>query len=34
MPEFLKTILYIILFLVCLSLVVCVHEAGHLAVAK
>ena len=34
MPQFLKTILYIILFLVCLSAVVCIHEAGHLAVAK
>lgn len=30
----LNTILNIIIFLLCLSFVVCIHEAGHLAVAK
>lgn len=30
----LQTILNIIIFLLCLSFVVCLHEAGHLAVAK
>lgn len=34
MPQIIKTILYILLFLICLSVVVCIHEAGHLAVAK
>ena len=32
--QFLQTILNIIIFLLCLSAVVCIHEAGHLAVAK
>lgn len=30
----LNTILYIIVFILCLSIVVCIHEAGHLLVAK
>lgn len=29
-----KTLLYIIIFILCLSMVVCIHEAGHLLVAK
>lgn len=29
-----KTVLYIIIFLLCLSFVVCLHELGHLLVAK
>ena len=29
-----QTFLNIIIFLLCLSLVVCIHEAGHLLVAK
>lgn len=32
--QFLSTVLNIIVFLLCLSFVVCIHEAGHLAVAK
>lgn len=32
--QILQTILYIIIFLLCLSFVVCIHEAGHLLVAK
>lgn len=32
--AFLQTVLNIIVFLLCLSFVVCIHEAGHLAVAK
>ena len=34
MPGWLSTILQIILFIVCLSTLVLVHEAGHLAAAK
>ena len=34
MPDWLMTILNIILFIVCLSTLVLVHEAGHLATAK
>ncbi len=29
-----KTVLYIIVFILCLSMVVCIHELGHLLVAK
>ena len=29
-----STILYIIVFILCLSMVVCIHELGHLLVAK
>ncbi len=29
-----KTLLYIIIFILCLSMVVCIHEAGHLLMAK
>lgn len=32
--QILQTIGNILLFLICLSIVVCIHEAGHLAVAK
>ena len=32
--QFLYTILYILLFIVCLSSLVIVHELGHLAAAK
>ena len=32
--QFWQTVLNIVVFIVCLSLVVCIHEAGHLAVAK
>lgn len=32
--QVLQVILNIIIFLVCLSLVVCIHEAGHLSMAK
>lgn len=32
--QILQTILYIVIFLLCLSFVVCIHEAGHLLVAK
>ena len=32
--EFLTTIFYILLFIVCLSILVMVHEAGHLVAAK
>ena len=32
--DFLMTILYILLFLVLLSVLICVHELGHLAAAK
>lgn len=32
--QFWQTVLNIFIFIICLSLVVCIHEAGHLAVAK
>ena len=32
--NFLNTVLNIIIFLLCLSFVVCIHEAGHLVAAK
>ena len=34
MPDWLYSILQIILFIVCLSTLVLIHEAGHLAAAK
>ena len=32
--QILTTILYIVLFLVFLSILICIHELGHLAAAK
>ena len=34
MPAVLSTILYILLFIVCLSTLIMIHEAGHLVAAK
>ncbi len=34
MPDWLYTILFIILFIICLSLLIVVHELGHLIAAK
>ena len=34
MPQVVSTILYILLFILCLSSLIMVHEAGHLAMAK
>lgn len=34
MPQFLYTILYILLFIFCLSILITIHELGHLIAAK
>ena len=34
MPQVLSTILYILLFIVCLSFLIVIHELGHFTAAK
>ena len=34
MPQILSTILYLVLFILCLSILIMIHELGHLAAAK